>query len=277
MNNAFASPCALRWCLALALTLCAAQPALADGAVVRIGGTGIALAAMQQVGASLTAAEPGLRVEVLPSMGTPGGIKALTEGAIDLAVVARALKPEEKAKGVAEAACITTALVFASSHKAALGITKAQLPDLYADAAPQWADGLPLKIILRSRAGSENPYLVAAIPAMGPALDAAFKRPGMPIASTDQDNAKLAAQIPGSFAVMTLLQLKAEKLDLRALDLDGIAASAATIANGTYPFPIRICALLPSEAAPAAARFVAHLRSKAGKTIVESLGAAPSD
>jgi phosphate transport system substrate-binding protein len=71
--------------------LCAAQPALADGAVVRVGGTGIALAALQQVGASLTAAEPGIRVDVLPSMGTPGGIKALVEGAIDVAVVARAL------------------------------------------------------------------------------------------------------------------------------------------------------------------------------------------
>ena len=257
--------------------LCAAQPALADGAVVRVGGTGIALAALQQVGASLTAAEPGIRVDVLPSMGTPGGIKALVEGAIDVAVVARALKPEEKAKGVAEAACLTTALVFASSHKAAQGITRAQLPDLYADPAPKWPDGLRLKIILRSRAGSENPYLVAAIPAMGPALDAAFKRPGMPVASTDQDNVKLAAQVTGSFAMMTLLQLKAENLDLQALDLDGIAASAATIANGTYPFPIRICALLPAEPAPAAARFVAHLRSAAGKTIVASLGAVPSD
>ena len=119
-----ASPCTLHWCAALALMLCAAQPALADGAVVRVGGTGIALAALQQVGASLTATEPGIRVDVLPSMGTPGGIKALVEGAIDVAVVARALKPEEKAKGVAEAACLTTALVFASSHKAAQGITE---------------------------------------------------------------------------------------------------------------------------------------------------------
>lgn len=277
MSNTLANPRPLHWCTALALTLCAAQPALADGVVVRVGGTGIALAAMQQVGASLTAAEPGIKIDVLPSMGTPGGIKALTQGAIDVAVVARALKPEEKAKGVAEAACMTTALVLASSHMAASGVTRAQLPDLYADAAPKWPDGLPLKVILRSRAGSENPYLIAAIPAMDPALDAAFKRPGVPVASTDQDNAKLAAQITGSFAVMTLLQLKGEKLDLRVLDLDGIAASAATIANGSYPFPIRICVLLPAEPAPAAARFVAHLRSKAGKTIVESLGASPAD
>ena len=84
-------------------------------------------------------------------MGTPGGIKALAEGVIDVAVVARALKPDEKAKGVAEAACITTALVFASSHKAASGITKAQLAGLYADANPKWPDGTALNIRLASQ------------------------------------------------------------------------------------------------------------------------------
>ena len=272
-----ASLTSLRCCAAMALAFGLMQPAFADDQIVRVGGTGIALAAMHEIGVSLTAAEPAIRVEVLPSMGTPGGIKALAEGAIDVAVVARPLKPDEKAKGVAEAACLTTALVFASSHKAASGITKAQLPGLYADASPKWPDGTALKVILRARAGSENPYLVAAIPEMGPALEAAYKRPGMPAGSTDQDNAKLATQIPGSFAVMTLLQLKAERLDLQPLRLDGVAASAVTIANGTYPFPIRICALLPREPTPAAARFVAHLRSAAGKAIVESFGATPTE
>ena len=173
---------------------------------------------------------------------------------------------------------MTTALVFASSHKAAQGITRAQLPDLYADASPKWPDGLPLKIILRSRAGSENPYLVAAIPAMGPALDAAYKRPGMPVASTDQDNAKLATQITGSFAVMTLLQLKAEQLDLQALDLDGVAASAATIANGdlSVPDPHLRAAAGRSRHLPrrGSSRICAR---RPERPIVESLGATPSD
>jgi len=264
-------------CAALALTLSVAWPAFADETVVRIGGTGIALAAMHQVGESLTAAEPAIRVEVLASMGTRGGIKALVQGAVDIAVVARSLKPDEKAKGVAEAACMTTALVFASSHKAALGVTRAQLPGLYADASPHWPNGMPLKVILRSRSGSENPYLAAAVPDMGPALEAAFLRPGIAVASTDQDNAKLALKIPGSLAVMTLLQLKAERLELQLLGFDGVVASAETIADKTYPFPIRICALLPGKPTPAATRFVARLRSAAGTAILASLGATPSE
>ena len=214
MNISFAI--LLTWAcrFAAALMLSAAvQPAVAES-TIRIGGTGIALAAMREIGTSLTAVEPGIAVDVLPSMGTPGGIKALAEGAIDIAVTARPLKPDERARGVSEAACMTTALVFASSHKDATGITRAQLPALYADASPKWPDGAPLKVILRSRSGSENPYLAAAVPNMGAAFEAAFKRPGVPVGSTDQDNAKLATEISGSFAVMTLLQIRGERLGL---------------------------------------------------------------
>lgn len=259
------------------LTLSVApQPACADD-LVRIGGTGIALATLHAIGESLTAARPGLQVEVMPSMGTPGGIKALIEGAIDIAVIARPLKPEEQAKGLVEAACLTTALVFVSSHKGATGVIRAQLPGLYADASPKWQDGTPLNIVLRSRSGSENPYLVAAMPDMAVALEAAYKRRGIPIGSTDQENAVLASQVSGSLAVMTLLQLRAERLELNVLPFDGVAARTETIANGTYPFPIRICTVHTNEATPAAAQYIAHLRSPSGKAIVETFGAKLAD
>jgi phosphate transport system substrate-binding protein len=267
----------LRLAATILLLGATAQPTIAEPAIARIGGTGIALAALHEVGKSLSASEPGFEFEVLPSMGSPGGIKALAEGAIDIAVVARPLKPDEIARGLAEAACVTTALVFASSHKSAAGMTRARLPALYSDASPRWPDGAPLNVILRSRSGSENPYLAAAVPGMGPALEAAFRRPGVPVASTDQDNAQLARQIEGSLAVMTLLQARAERLNLTVAPLDGVAPSAETIADQTYPFPIRICLAVARKATPAAARFIAYVQSPAGKTLFRSLGAMPSD
>ncbi len=272
-----ASPLSARWLLAASLFCAVAQPARADDNVVRIGGTGMALAALEQIGTNLTAAEPDIRVQVLPSMGTSGGIKALLERAIEIAVVARSLNPDEKARGLREAACMTTAVVFASSHKSATGLTKAQLPALYTDAAPKWPDGTPLKVILRSRAGTENPYLTAAVPDMAMALDKAFKRPGMPVGSTDQENAKLALQISGSLSLMTLLQIRAERLDLTVLPLEGVMPSAGTLTDKTYPLPIRVCIVVPTEPVPAALRFAAYFRSSAGKAVVKSLGAVAAD
>jgi phosphate transport system substrate-binding protein len=250
--------------------------ASADVGVVRVGGTGMALAAMRQLGDSLTAFDPSLRVEVLPSLGTPGGLRALDERAIDVAVVGRPLKAEEKAKGAAEAACMNTALVFASSHPAPSGLNQADLPGVYANASPTWPDGQALKVLLRARAGSENGYLAAAMPGMAAALESAYARPGVPVATTDQDNAELALQTAGSFAIMTLLQVRSERLDLRVLALDGVAPSTDALANKTYPMPVRICVVLPADPAPEATKFVAHLRSDTGRALLERLGATVS-
>lgn len=202
---------------------------------LRIGGTGIGLAAMQAVGDNLSAVEPDFRAEVLPSLETAGGLLALRDGAIDLALSGRRLRPEERAGGLTEAACANTALVFASSRSTPGDITRSDLPRLYSEVRPTWPDGTPMKVILRSRAGSEVPFLTATVPGIGEAFEKAYRRPGTPVGATDQENVELAQKIPGSLAVTTLLQVRAERLNLRVLALDGVVPTAGTIANKTYP------------------------------------------
>jgi phosphate transport system substrate-binding protein len=247
----------------------------ADDGMVRVGGTGMALAAIRQAGASFAAVEPGMRITVLPSLGTPGGLKALAENAIDLAVIGRPLKSDEKAKGAVEVGCATTPLVFASSHPSPNGVAKADIPGFYANTQPTWRDGKPLKVILRSRAGSENDYLKAAIPGMAAALDAAYKRADIPVATTDQENAEHALRIDGSFAVMTMLQMHGEKLNLQAVALDGVMPSTTTLVDKSYPLSATVCLVLPATPTAAANRFLAHLKSESGRAFLISLGAMP--
>jgi phosphate transport system substrate-binding protein len=253
------------------------QPARAE-ATVKIGGTGAALEAMRLAGARLAEIAPGTRVEVLPSLGTSGSKRALLDGAIQIAVVQAldALKPAETEAGMREAACFTTAMVLASSHRDPRGVERARLPGIYADPDPRWWDGTPLKIVLRSRAGSENPYFARAVPGMGEALEAAYRRPGIPIAATDQENAEVARLVPGSFAMATLLQIKAERLALKPLAVDGVEPSAETVASGAYPFPLRLCLLVRGEPGPGAGSFVSYLRSPAGAALMRSIGATPA-
>ena len=267
----------LRGLALVGLALCAApNPAWSADAVVRIGGTGMALAAMRQVGESLATADPAIRVEVLPSLGTPGGLRALADRAIDVAVIGRALKAEERAAGATEATCLITPLVFASSHPTPAGVAKTDIAGIYANPNPTWPDGKPLKILLRSRAGSENDYLTAMIPGMATALAAAYQRPGIPIAVTDQENADLAARTAGSFAIMTVLQIRAERLNLRVVPLDGVWPAPEAVAANTYPLSARVCIVLPAAPTPAAAKFVGHLGSASGQALLQALGALPS-
>lgn len=244
---------------------------------VRIGGTGIALAAMQILGERVTTVHPELRTTVLASLGTAGGIKGLIEGELDIALAGRDLKPEERSKGVSEAACATTALIFVTSRPQPSGITRGQLPSLYSDPAPRWPDDTLLKVILRSRTGSEYPYLIKAFPEIEGPLAAAAKRPGLPVGVSDQENAELAQRTAGSLAMMTLLQLNAEALKLFPIAFDGTMPSAETIGSGAYKLPLRICLLQGANRTPDTERFIAFVRSPEGAALLRQLGAHPSD
>jgi phosphate transport system substrate-binding protein len=264
----------LRLWIAASLLLSAnSHIAAADnGAIVRIGGTGIALAAMRQVADSLTGIDPAVQVQVLPSLGTPGGIRALLAGAVDIALAARPLTPQEAAKGAREAVCFSTALIFASSHPKPTNLTRSALPRIYADPASKWADGTPLNVIMRSRSGSENPYLVKQVPEMAEALDQAYARGGTPVGSTDQENADLVLRIPGSLGIMTLLQVRTEKLDVRVVPFEDVIASPATLENGSYPFSLRVCAVTLARQSAETAKFLAHFQSAQGKTLLHGWG-----
>lgn len=243
---------------------------------VRVGGTGMGLALMRAVGAEVERNNPGIQTMVLPSLGTTGGLKALNAGAIDIAIATRPATPEDNAVGIRTTACITTALIFATSRNGSFNVASADLPRLYSDADPRWPDGQPLKIILRSRTGSENPYLVKAYPALEEAFAQAFRRGGIPVGATDQDNAEFAIKTAGSFAITTLLQLRAEKLALTPVALDGVAPTPQSIADGRYPLPLSVCLLTNSSAVPAALTVARYIATPAARDLVRSFGAEPA-
>lgn len=83
---------------------------------------------------------------------------------------------------------------------------RSEVAALFADPDARWSDGVPLRIVLRSRDDSDNVALTDNFPDMAAALQAARRRPDVPAAATDQDNAELAQKINGSLAVISLLR-----------------------------------------------------------------------
>ncbi len=248
----------------------------ADAAeTVRVGGTGVGLAWAGKAGRLFEAQDPGnARIEVLPSLGTPGGLRALVAGDIEVALAARPLNDGERAQGLREAACLKSAFVFATSRPAAPGIALADLPGIYARPDPRWPDGQPLKIILRSPSGSENAYLASLQPGMEEAIATASRRLGIPVGNTDQENVELLVRTAGSFGMTTLLQVRAEDVPLTPIAVNGIRPTATTIADGSYPMPMSLCVVLPAAPAAAADRFVLFLRSPPARELAAAYGAA---
>jgi len=251
--------------IAIVLLLAGAMPVGGATAAetLRLGGTGTAIGMLRQVGAEFTAAT-GVKVDVVASLGSTGAIRALGDGLLDIAVPARPLTSDETAAGLRQVAVLRTAYVIATSHVDASGLKSADLAKIFAAEKPTWADGTPIRIILRPRSDTDTALLGELFAGMTEAIESARCRAEVPTAATDQDNAALADRTPGSLIGTTMTQLKTEHRNLHVLPLDEVEPTLANFESCAYRFTKKLCLIVPRNSAPQAQRFVDFLRSPPG-------------
>lgn len=265
---------ALRWPrVALALfALCVATAAQA-AQDIRIGGTGGALGTMKLLAQAYAKEQPGAAITVLPSMGSGGGIKAVLAGAIQIGLSSRPLSEAEIAAGAVAVEYGRTPFVFATAAaNPATGITTRNLVDFYAGTADRWPDGAKLRLVLRPIGDSDSEMIKGISPAMRDAKSAAEQRKGMVFTVTDQDTANAIERIPGAMGPSTLALLISEQRPLKALALDGVVPSAATIANGSYALHKQLLIVTGPKTTPEAQAFVRFVQSAPARAILQQTG-----
>jgi len=107
---------------------------------------------------------------------------------------------------------------------------------------------------------------------MDVALDEARRRPDIPTAATDQDNAQMAEQISGSLAAPRSPKSRWSGATCASFPIDGIEPSLESFEAGSYPFEKPLYFVLPVRKSPAALRFIDFLRSAAGKSALRATG-----
>ena len=261
-----------------ALALALSASAMASGALpaaaaeIKVGGTGAAYVLMQRLAEAFSATHPGDTVEVVPGLGSSGGIAAVAEGALQLSVSSRMLKPEENAKGISSVPFLDTPYIFVTSHPKPQALSKAEVVAIYDGRMMAWPDGKEIKPILRPKSESATLFLLAKFDGMGPAMDKLRRRPDVPVAATDQDNVEAAEKVPNSFAGMTFLQFITENPKLRPVSLDGLNASAEAAIAPNYPLSIQFYNVIKVNPDQTTARFVAFLRSDEAAKITANGG-----
>ena len=255
------APVALAAIVAMALF---SSPAMAER--ITVGGTGAATAFLRGIGSAFTA-RTGIDVEVLPSIGGSGALRALGDGVLDLAVSARPLNAEEKARGLGVAHSLRTPFVFATSQPNPQRMSLAELLQAFDTGTKVWPDGEPIRVILRPKQESATIVMEETFPGLGAAMAAARRRPDVPVAATDQDNATLAESTPGSLVGITHLQAVTERRKLNFVTLDGHTPTLENFDQGLYPYAITISFVTPARQNPAVDRFLEFVRSHEGEAL----------
>jgi phosphate transport system substrate-binding protein len=245
----------------------------AAGETLRLGGTGGAIGMAQRIADAYAA--PGTRIEVVPGLGSSGAINAVADGVIAIAISSRPLKSAEEERGLKAVYFARTPIVWITSHPAPPGIRAADLPDIFAQTRPQWADGTPLNVVLRVASDTDVSIVEGYFPGLADAFALARQRPEIPVTATDQDNTAVAEELQGSFVHAGLSQIVTEQPDLRIVSLDGVEPSAENLESGAYPYEKPFYMVYAADSADAAARLLEFLRSEPGRALLRDAGSLP--
>jgi phosphate transport system substrate-binding protein len=247
----------------------------ADG-VVRATGTGTALGAMRRLAPAFEKANPGHRLQLLPSLGSSGALKALADGAIDMALSGRPIKPDEQALGLVAVPYARTPFAFVVGPRAGVtGITAAEAARIYSGAQERWPNGERVRLVLRPRVDMDTGIVAAISAEMAAAVDVAMARDGMLMAATNQDCHEIVVQTPGSIGPSSLTQIMTEDPGLVPLTWNGVAPTLRNLASGQYPLQKTLFLAVRAPPTAAVRCFLSFLASPEAARILEATGNLP--
>ena len=263
------------------LALCCALAWLAQAAfaqsVVRVSGTGSGTGGMRLLAQAFMQANPAVRIDVQPALGSTGGISALMAGQIELAVSNRPPKLAELATLPLLSIEYARTPFVVAVHKD-LGIselTSVQLAALFAEGAATFPNGKRARPVLRLSDDTDTALLKSFGPAVAAAVDAALTRRGMLTADTDSEAADLVERTSGAFAGSTLALIESEKRPLIGLAIDGQGPTVAALADGSYPYFKPLYLIVNPQAALDTKRFAVFVQSAPGRALLRAHGHAP--
>lgn len=197
-----------------------------------IGGSGADLETFRILSLAFQGEHPEISFDVMPSIGSGGAVRGVASGRVDLGLMSRPIKAKEKKHQLTEIHYADTALVFVTHQEQGLSDINLQtLRDIYLGNKT----AANLKPILRPKSDSDTSILFKKLPDFSAALQAAYRRKGLPVAMTDQLTIKMALETNNVITTSTLSIIATEKPALKILSLNGISPSNETLSNGQYP------------------------------------------
>jgi len=243
------------------------------GEEIKIGGAGSALGSMKLLAAGFEKKYPGVKVVVLSSLGSIGGIKAVSKGALDIGIIGRPLNDEERKLGLSVIEYSKTPLIFITKKNINVSdLSTQELIKIFKGDTQTWPDGERIRLILRQPAESNAIVVRKISPEMSKAMDIAMSRTWRVVALTDQETTDIIEKTPGAFGFCTLTQIISEKRDLKMLSYNGQPPMIKKRVNESYPLFKSHAMVIKKEPSAIVKRFIDFTRSLEGERILRESG-----
>lgn len=238
-------------------------------------GTGDSQDLLRTIGATFEKANPGVKIVIPDSVGSDGGIKAAAAGECDFGRVARPLKDAEKALNLTFKVFAFSPVVIVTDPAAGVeNLTSKQVVDIFSGRVVSWTEvggkGGKIAVVNREAKDSSRGVLNQHIEGFK-----AIENPVGAVAVKTPDALDLILKSPLAIGYLPAAATKGQKLKI--VKLNGVAPTAANVAQGTYAAASPFALVWKGELKAVANRFYQFLKSAEGKKIIIDYGTVPAD
>lgn len=246
---------------------------LAHAEELKIGGAGSALGSMKLLAAAFEKKNPGIKINVLASLGSVGGIMAVSKGAVDIGLTGRPLDKKERTFKLAVTEYAKTPVIFVTRTNVNVEVLNEQeIVKIFEGKTEKWPNGERIRMILRQPAESNAVVIRQISPAISRAMDIAMSRPWRVVGLTDQETLDIAEKTPGAFTFCALAQILAENRTLKILSYNGIPPLINDRPNVAYPIFKTHAMVTQPEPSPLVQKFLDFVRSGEARAILGDNG-----
>jgi len=213
-------------------------------------------------------------VEVPKSIGSDGAIKAVTDGTIQLGLISRPLKDEEKALGLRTIPYAALGIAFAVHPQVPDNdISFGDILAIHRGEKTSWSDGKRILVLIRGMHDSSNLIWFSTIPGIEKIIQEALETKRWQVMYHDADMAGALRTKEGSFGHTDMTEIVING-GIKALSINGIAPTAENMQNGKYPWVKTLSFIYKGELSESARSFVDFVRSSAGVAVIRENGGA---
>lgn len=243
---------------------------------LRLAGSGSNVSLLRRTIAACAQSGPALDVHIAEGIGSGGGLRALRDGVIDVALVSRPLKPTEHDPSWHVVTYARSAVGWAAHPLAPLAsLTEDQLLAALQQPRPRWPDGQPMQWLLREAGDSSHATAAAWWPRFKALEARARQRADAQTFYHDRTMHAALWSTPGAVGLVDISAVQAEGLPLPLVALAGTTATPEAIAAGRWPLVKPLALVYPQQLAPRVEPVLRCLGSAVGRTALAQGAALP--
>lgn len=217
-------------------------------------------------------------VKIISTLGSKGGITALNDRKVQIAMVTRLLSKAEEAFNYISVPYAKSCLVFVVNPKVTLAednLTPDSLEQIYAGTKTMWSDKKTIQVIFQPRDDSGSELLMIYFPKLKPLFEKAWTTGMWRMDTGGKKNLALIEKIDNSFGWINQTELTASKSPARPIKFNGIMPRASAAESAIYPL-VEVSTLVYKEPASQDVKdFIALVKSEIGSQILRQNEAVP--